>query len=54
MSNTNMGKAVFNAIVNPYHGCYIGLEQLPVVLTEHSIGVFNATLANSIQAWQQD
>jgi len=54
MSIASTGKAVFKALVNPYHGCYIGLEQLPVVLTEDSIRGFNATLANSIQAWQQD
>ena len=44
--------AVFQAVVNPYRGCFIGVGQLPVKLTAKSIRRFSKTLANSIDAWQ--
>lgn len=45
---------VFDAVVNPYQGCFIGSAQLPTLLTPDNIAAFTATMANSIQAWQQD
>lgn len=54
MSIASTNKAVFNAVVNPYLGCYIGQEQLPTLLTPDSIATFTSTLTNSILAWQQD
>ena len=38
---------LFNAIVNPYNGCYIGPEQLPDTVAE-----FAGRLAASVEAWQ--
>lgn len=54
MSVTNSGSAVFNAVVNPYLGCYIGSDQLPTSLTNDDIATFTATLTQSIATWQQD
>lgn len=38
---------LFDAIVNPYNGCYIGPEQLPASEAE-----FSGRLAASVEAWQ--
>jgi len=38
---------LFDAIVNPYNGCYIGPEQLPATVAE-----FAGRLAASVDAWQ--
>jgi 8-oxo-dGTP diphosphatase len=54
MSVANVYNAVFDAVVNPYQGCYIGPAQLPSVLTPEQMTIFTATLANSIEAWQVD
>ncbi|WP_337843338.1 NUDIX domain-containing protein [Rheinheimera sp.] len=40
---------MFEALVNPYGGCFIGPEQLPVSTAE-----FSDRLAQSIVAWQSD
>jgi 8-oxo-dGTP diphosphatase len=39
---------LFDAVVNPYNGCYIGPEQLPA-----SVAEFAGRLAASVEAWQQ-
>jgi len=54
MSVAIAGNPVFNAVVNPYQGCYVGPELLPSVLADDSIATFTATLVNSIQTWTQD
>lgn len=46
------GSSVFEAVVNPYQGCYIGATQLPAVLHPQSINQFSEMLANSIKVWQ--
>ncbi len=38
---------LFDAIVNPYNGCYIGPQQLPDTVAE-----FAGRLAASVEAWQ--
>lgn len=43
---------LFDALVNPYQGCYIGPAQLPAVLNHQTIAVFAKKLANTMNAWQ--
>lgn len=43
---------MFNAVVNPYGGCYIGPEQLLMAGEPLPLVVFRSKLADSIQNWQ--
>jgi len=54
MSEAITQPSIFQAVVNPYRGCYIGLEQLPAELTPACVAVFGQRLAHTILAWQQD
>lgn len=52
MADAFAAKPLFEAVVNPYQGCYIGMAQLPADLSLHSIEAFCQRLVNSIEAWQ--
>ena len=52
MADVCAAKPLFEAVVNPYQGCYIGMAQLPADLSLTSIEQFGQTLANSVEAWQ--
>ncbi|RVU37684.1 NUDIX domain-containing protein [Rheinheimera riviphila] len=52
MSVAPVKPAVFDAVVNPYQGCYLGPAQLPLMLTPENVAGFIAMLVASIKAWQ--
>jgi 8-oxo-dGTP diphosphatase len=54
MSVDPVQNAVFNAVVNPYQGCYLGPAQLPARLTPENVAGFIGMLAASIEAWQDN